>query len=236
MGNLIRKELLGEKNWIIGLCGFVVGINLLFLPLAEKTHGFSVIAVILLTIPAFPLMALVRSFLIWKNEWDQRNSFLLLSLPVRGYKVVLSKFGALTVEISLYLLLGILLPYLTFKGFSSDGFDFLFTTFLKIWLFEVFIILFIVPFPFFSYLLGRVFSRFSGWVTTGGLLGLLFIFPRYLHFGRKIFSFLPEVSLTFIINGEIETVSFNIASLAATFLFGLALLWASSFFIEKAEL
>ena len=135
MGRLFKKELLGEKNWIIGFCSFVVAVNFLFIPLAKVTEGFMAVAVILFTLPAFPLMALVRAFLTWKNEWDSNTNFLLLSLPVKGYKIVLSKVGALGVEIFLYVLLVFLIPYIMLTGFTEE-FSVAILTFLKVWFLE----------------------------------------------------------------------------------------------------
>jgi hypothetical protein len=235
MRRLFKKELLGEKKWIIGFCGFVIVVNFLFLPLAKVTEGVMAISVIFLTLPAFPLMALVRSFLIWKNEWDSNTNFLLLSLPLRGYNIVLSKVGVLAVEIFLYVLLVFLIPYLILTGFTEQFRVDLFT-FLKLWLLPAFGILFIVPFAMFSYLFGRVFSRAQGWITAGSLIGIVLIYSRYLHFGRKIFSYLPEVSLNFTIAGDTETFSISIAAMMATFLFSVILTLASCFLIEKAEL
>lgn len=235
MGSLFKKELLGEKNWIIGFCGFVLGINFLFLPLSKVTEGFMSAAAIFMTLPAFPLMALVRAFLIWKNEWDSNTSFLLLSLPIRGYKIVLSKVGALAVEIFLYVLLVFLVPYLILMGFT-DQFRISFLAFLKLWFLVGFRIFLLVPFAMFSYLLGKIFSKAKGWITAGSLVGLLLIYSRYLNFGRKLFSFLPEVSMNFTFAGEVEAFSLNIETLTATFLFGVILILASCFFVEKAEL
>jgi ABC-type transport system involved in multi-copper enzyme maturation permease subunit len=235
MSRLLKKELLGEKNWIIGFCGFVIGVNFLFLPLAKVTEGFMAIPVIFLTLPAFPLMALVRSFLIWKNEWDSNTNFLLLSIPVRGYNIVLSKVGALAVEIFLYVLLVFLIPYLILTGFT-DQFRVDLLTFFKLWLLPAFSIIFIVPFAMFSYLFGKVFSKAQGWITAGSLIGLLLIYSRYLHFGRKIFFYLPKVSMNFILAGDAETFNINIATMMATFLFAVILTLASCFLIEKAEL
>lgn len=235
MGKLLKKELLGEKNWIIGFCGFVLGINFLFLPLTRVTEGFMAMAAIFFTLPAFPLMALVRAFLTWKNEWDSNTSFLLLSLPVRGYNIVLSKIGVLALEIFLYVFLVFFIPYLILMGFTEQ-FRVDILTFSKFWFLTAFRILLIVPFAMFSYLFGRIFSKAQGWITTGSLVGLLVIYSRYLHYGRKIFSYLPEVSMRFTLGGELETFSLNIATIMATFLFSVILTLASCFFIEKAEL
>jgi len=235
MVNLFKKELLGEKNWIIGFCGFVLGINFLFLPLAKVTEGFMAMAVIFFTLPAFPLMVLVRAFLIWKNEWDSNTSFLLLSLPVRGYNIVLSKIGALAVEIFLYVLLVFLIPYLVLTGFTEQ-FRIDAVTFLKLWFLTSFRILLLVPFAMFSYLLGRIFSKAKGWISAGSLIVLLLVYSRYLYFGKKIFSYIPEVTMSFTLAGEVETFSLNIATTMATFLFSVILTLASCFFVEKAEL
>ncbi len=235
MGKLFKKELLGEKNWIIGFCGFVLGVNFLFLPLTRITEGFMAMMVIFFTLPAFPLMALVRAFLIWKNEWDSNTNFLLLSLPLRGYNIVLSKLGTLAIEIFLYVFLVFFIPYLMLTGFT-DQFSVDVLTFSKLWFLTAFRILLIVPFAMFSYLFGRIFSKAQGWITAGSLIGLLIIYSRYLHFGRKIFSYLPEVSMSFTLVGEVETFSLNISTMMATFLFSVILTLASCFFIEKAEL
>lgn len=235
MGKLFKKELLGEKNWIIGFCGFVLGVNFLFLPLTRVTEGLMAMTAIFFTLPAFPLMALVRAFLIWKNEWDSNTNFLLLSLPVRGYNIVLSKVGVLALEIFLYVFLVFFIPYLMLVGFT-DQFSVDVLTFSKLWFLTAFRVLFIVPFAMFSYLFGRIFSKAQGWITAGSLVGLVVIYSRYLYFGRKIFSFLPEVSMSFTLAGEAETFSLNIATMMATFLFSAILTLASCFFIEKAEL
>ena len=191
--------------------------------------------VIFFTLPAFPLMALVRAFLIWKNEWDSNTNFLLLSLPVKGYNIVLSKVGVLALEIFLYVFLVFFIPYLLLIGFT-DQFSVDALTFSKLWFLTAFRILFIVPFAMFSYLFGRIFSKAKGWITAGSLVGLVVIYSRYLYFGRKIFFFLPEVSMSFTLAGEAETFSLNIATMMATFLFSVILTLASCFFIEKAEL
>jgi hypothetical protein len=235
MGKLFKKELLGEKNWILGFCGFVLGINFLFLPLTKVTEGFMAMAAIFFTLPAFPLMALVRAFLTWKNEWDSNTSFLLLSLPLRGYNIVLSKIGVLALEIFLYVFLVFFIPYLILMGFTEQ-FRVDILTFSKFWFLTAFRILLLVPFAMFSYLFGRIFSKAQGWITAGSLVGLLVIYSRYLHYGRKIFSYLPEVSMRFTLAGEVETFSLNIATIMATFLFSVILTLASCFFIEKAEL
>jgi len=235
MFRLFKKELLGEKNWIIGFCGFVLGVNFLFLPLTKVTEGFMAMMVIFFTLPAFPLMALVRAFLIWKNEWDSNTNFLLLSLPLRGYNIVLSKVGVLAVEIFLYVFLVFFIPYLILTGFTEQ-FRVDVLTFSKLWFLTVFRIFLFVPFAMFSYLLGRVFSRAQGWITAGSLIGLLVIYARYLNFGRKIFSYLPEISMRFTLAGEVETFTLNIATVMATFLFSVILTLASCFFVEKAEL
>jgi ABC-type transport system involved in multi-copper enzyme maturation permease subunit len=235
MAKLFKKELLGEKNWIIGFCGFVLGVNFLFLPLAKVTEGFMAMMAIFFTLPAFPLMALVRAFLIWKNEWDANTNFLLLSLPVKGYNIILSKVGVLALEIFLYVFLVFFIPYLMLTGFT-DQFSVDVLTFSKLWFLTAFRILLIVPFAMFSYLFGRIFSKAQGWITAGSLVGLLLIYTRYLHFGRKIFSSLPEISMSFTLAGEVETFSLNIATMLATFLFSAILTLASCFFIEKAEL
>jgi ABC-type transport system involved in multi-copper enzyme maturation permease subunit len=235
MFRLFKKEFLGEKNWIIGFCGFVLGVNFLFLPLAKATEGFMAMMVIFFTLPAFPLMALVRAILIWKNEWDSNTNFLLLSLPVRGYNIVLSKVGVLALEIFLYVFLVFFIPYLMLTVFTDQlSVDIL--TFSKLWFLTAFRILLIVPFAMFSYLFGRIFSKAQGWITAGSLVGLLLIYSRYLYFGRKIFSYLPEVSMHFTLAGDVETLSLNIANMMATFLFCVILTLASCFFIEKAEL
>ncbi len=235
MGRLFKKELLGEKNWIIGFCGFVLGVNFLFLPLAKVTEGFMAAAVIFFTLPAFPLMALVRAFLVWKNEWDSNTNFLLFSLPVRGYNIVLSKMGVLTLEIFLYILLVFLVPYLIMIGFTEQ-FRIEVLTFLKLWFLVSFRILLFVPFAMFSYLFGRIFARAKGWITAGSLIGLLLIYSRYLYFAKKVFAFLPEISMKFILGGELETFGLDIAALMATFLFSVILTVVSCFFVEKAEL
>jgi ABC-type transport system involved in multi-copper enzyme maturation permease subunit len=235
MFSLFKKELLAEKNWIIGFSGFVLGINFLFLPLTKVTEGFMAMMVIFFTLPAFPLMALVRAFLTWKNEWDSNTNFLLLSLPVRGYNIVLSKVGALAVEIFLYVFLVFFIPYMMLT-FFTDQFSVDFLTFSKLWFLTSFRILLIVPFAMFSYLFGRMFSKAQGWITAGSLVGLLVIYSRYLHLGRKLFTYLPEVSMRFILAGDIETLSFSIANMMASFLFCIILTLASCFFIEKAEL
>ena len=235
MGRLFKKELLGEKNWIIGFCSFVVAVNFLFIPLAKVTEGFMAVAVILFTLPAFPLMALVRAFLTWKNEWDSNTNFLLLSLPVKGYKIVLSKVGALGVEIFLYVLLVFLIPYIMLTGFTEE-FSVAILTFLKVWFLVAFRIFLLVPFAVFPYLLGRVVPKAKGWITAGSFVVVLIIFKRYISFSGKIFSFLPEISLRFALAGEFEEFSLSIATMTATFIFSAVLTIVSCFLIEKAEL
>ena len=177
MGRLFKKELLGEKNWIIGFCGFVLGVNLLFLPLAKVTGGVMAVVVIFFTLPAFPLMSLVRSFLIWKNEWDSNTNFLLLSLPVKGYKIVLSKIGVLGVEIFLYVLLVFLIPYIMLTYFTEE-FSVVVITFLKVWFLVSFRIFLVVPFAMFPYLLGRVVPKAKGWITAGSFVAVFLIYLR----------------------------------------------------------
>lgn len=235
MVELFKKELLGEKNWIIGFCGFVLAVNLLFFPLIKVTEGVMAMVVIFFTLPAFPLMALVRSFLILKNEWDSDTSFLLLSLPVRGYKIVLSKLGVLGVEIFFYIFLVFLIPYVMLTGFTEE-FSVDVLTFGKLWFLTAFRIFLIVPFAMFPYILGRVVPRAKGWVTVGSFIAVLLIYIRYVSFGSKIFAYLPEISMRFTLAGEVEMFSLSIATMMATFLFCGILIVASCFLIEKSEL
>jgi hypothetical protein len=235
MVELFKKELLGEKNWIIGFCGFVLAVNLLFFPLVKVTEGVMAMVVIFFTLPSFPLMALVRSFLILKNEWDSNTNFLLLSLPVRGYKIVLTKLGVLGVEIFLYIFLVFLVPYIMLTGFTEE-FSVDVLTFLKLWFLTSFRILLVVPFAMFPYLLGRFVVKAKGWITAGSFIAVLLIYLRYISFGSKIFVHFPEISMGFTLAGEVETFSLSIATMMATFLFGIVLIAASCFFMEKAEL
>ncbi len=233
MCNLFKKELLGDKDWIFILCGFVVGSNLLFLPLARSTAGISIFLPLSLTLLGFLLFVFVKSFIIWKEEWDQKKIFLLLSLPVPGYKIVLSKLFVLAFEIFLYLFIALLLPLLTYQLSSNVSYGIKLANFVKLWLIGSFWLFLILPFSTFAYLLGRVFSRFRGLITTAGLVGIIIIFFRYIHFGQKIFFFIPKFSIKW---SEVGFFTVNTPQIAATFLFDLVLLWASSYFIEKAEL
>ncbi|MEO0292731.1 MAG: hypothetical protein ABIN61_00715 [candidate division WOR-3 bacterium] len=235
MKKLFKKELLGEKNWIIGFCCFVFGVNFLLFPLTRITEGFMAIMAIFLTLPGFFLMSLVRAFLIWKDEWDSNTGFTLFSLPVKGYNLVLSKMGVLGIEIFLYILFVFLVPYLILKGYSYNlKVDSL--TFFKLWFLTGFRIFLFVPFAMVSYLLGRVFSLGRGWITAGSFVGLLIIYSRYLYFGRKIFSSLPEVFMKVTIMGDVETFSLSLATLMATFIFSVFLTFASCFLVEKVEI
>jgi len=236
MRDLFKKELWSEKNWLIGLSCYVLAVNLLFLPLAKHTDGTFAILALVFTLPAFSLLVLIKSFLLYKNEWDMNTGLLLFSLPVHRYKIVLAKLGAITVEVLLYTFLALLIPYIILNWYSKGLYGAETPTLIKLWLLGSLGTFLLIPFPTFAYIFSRVFVRFRGWIMTVSLIIILIIFFKYIAFGRVIFGFLPSVSFNFIICGGINSVTASTETLAATFLFDLLLLWGSSYFLEKAEM
>ncbi|MCK4421490.1 hypothetical protein KAW18_04470 [candidate division WOR-3 bacterium] len=236
MLDLFIKEIQEEKNWFWGLALAILGINLLFLPLASVSEGVSASLALLFTLPAFPLYIFIKSFQLYKDEWDLQTGFILFSLPVRGYKIVLAKLGALTLEILLYLFLAFFIPFIILSGYSHGAYGIEGASIIKLWLTTSVTTLLIIPFPTFAYLFGRMFSRFRNWITTATLIVIFIIYIKYLPFGRAIFDFLPPVSFNLIIWEEINTITTRTSSMFATFLFDILLLWGSSYFIEKKEL
>jgi len=232
MNNLFVKELRDEMGWIIGIAGFVLGVNLLMYLFSGNRFISSSVSLAITSTPMY-LYVFLKSIGVFKDEWDRNTIYTLFSLPIRGYEIVLTKIGVVVLEVFLYYTLALFVPYILTLPENPLGIS-LYEVIKMIVFFSMTASL-IIPFPVFAYIVGRYSPKLKGLVTFGVLAGTGILYGKILPLLRQIFSTVPGVTIS-IHTTEIEiSKTLPLDWFFATLLFGLILVYFSSLLIEKVE-
>jgi len=240
---LLKKEIKQERAWLlygsILVCVYQIVPFIKVNMVAPYWLSLTVAPLIIITFAA--QARIVGSF---KREWDNHSVQLLLSLPVRGHNFVLTKFLAQAFTVCSYSLLSLLFLLLISQIKLGSTAGVTFSEILKCWLFYLLFPLPIMGFFIFSYLVGRISHYVRGLVSVLSFIAIVYGVERLVPYGRKIFEFLPKVGITIITSeglsrmtlGGVTHQILDVSGLYFVAFFGVILLVASFFIIERAEI
>ena len=232
---LLIKELKQERGWLLWgsliVCAYQV---VPFIKTNMDAPYWLSLAVAPLIVIAFAIQS--RAVGTFRREWNDNSIQLLISLPVRGHWLVWTKFLVQAFIVCSYSLLSLLFLLLISKIRLGSTAGVTFFEILKCWLFYLLFPLPAMGFFIFSYVVGRCSRYVKGLVSVLSFFALVYIFQYIFTWGQKLFRFMPKVVVTTI---EVEGTSGNsFSSAGITFFvfFGLILLIASCFAIERVEI
>lgn len=202
---LYLKELKESLNYAI-LIG-IIGIGwLIFLSTqrlnwgSEAVFGLSFIPLLLL-----PLYILIKGFLSFRTEWKSDTIYSLLSLPVSGWHLLFSKLLAsmtILTGLSIIFILGIYLDsraLLSWNALIVIPRNFGIGYYLKMTLYMYLISWLFCAIGYiisqFSYLVSKLFNRFSGLISGVTFLFTLWIVVRVGSIISRLFRWWPDLSL-----------------------------------------
>ncbi|MDD2586363.1 MAG: hypothetical protein PHT79_04305 [Syntrophomonadaceae bacterium] len=222
------RELAPEMITVIGLA------VLAYIYLFFKTHDypFAVIGPVFMIGGMAAFLPVISSFKLLSREWKNNTVYLMMSLPVKGGMIMGAKLTALLSEyvlgtliagVSGFLLIYALNPELgqvltsSIPGIGMKLIE-LWPQGLALYLTSIVIIAYIASISFFSQMVGKLVSRFSGLVTA-----VVFIATAYLS-GKVGDLFWLNIDKQWFTNG-INTFDLNVINqfLIINLLFSLAL-------------
>lgn len=174
------------------------------------------------------------------SEWRSNSVYLLLSLPVRGWKVLAAKLAAslaLLVATSVWIagsFAATLLPshWQEFNEYDQavDAFPALFNLAAhSLWMYLFFVTLFIIVVQF-AFLCGQLVTRFKWLVVFAAFFAALWLIMRINPLLSVVLQWAPEL----IVGGnELDMVYFNSGPFIGLALLGAALAWLNGYIFEK---
>ncbi len=188
---LLIKELLEERGWILFFGGGIILFDIyIFTRINVWDKGVASPISLVFPLTAIFFLSLIRGYNSFREEWNRNTQHLLLSLPVKGYIPVLTKFLAILIELVLLALLSFLLSFIVFKLDINDTFFSI-----KDWI-NLYLIFIISTFPFISltmlvYLVSRCVRRLRWLVTLLTAIGIYIFIVKTLPMGERLLSFIP---------------------------------------------
>ncbi|MDD5529365.1 MAG: hypothetical protein PHX21_04970 [bacterium] len=238
---LFLKELKQEKTWfIMGLPIFIgIGIALLLFAKRWPTQCFFLSCIPIIAMPIIVLQNLLGSY---TKEWRANTFQYLFSLPVRGWHIVFAKLAVNIVILVVFSFIASSLFYTLGKNMEVEFVDIArlpYAGFKNFWFLYILLIIPALPFHLFPYMLTKSLTKISKLreliiiVVSIGLLIILFNY--FLPFGTKMFSFLPEATISMIGDNGIHTSgSANFfPGLAAWTLWGIIMLIGDCIIVDK---
>lgn len=200
--NLFRKE----WNSIFPLFGaYSALVVLLHLILLFKRSGMDkdVMFILAVFLPFLFISAIAIGIGYYQlhTEWRTNSIYLLLSLPVRGWKVLTAKLAAVIALLLLQLVwigasFALILLRVQWDEFSGNG-ELSLTTLLNVafnsfWMY-VLVVLFLLAVLQFAYLSGQLVAKFKWLVVMGAFVGALWLVMRISPPLSGLLSWTPEI-------------------------------------------
>lgn len=207
---LYLKELQESMNFAVLFA--IIGVGwLIFLSIQQVNWGSeSVFALSFIPLSLLPLYALFKGFRSFRLEWKSETIYTLLSLPVPRWYLLFAKFLAtmtIVTVLSIIFLLGIYLDsrlFLIVNIFHNISRTFGIGFYLQLFLYAYLILWIFCAIGFFlsqfSYLVSKLFNRFSGLISGITFLFTIWIVIRVGSILGKLFFWLPDLSVTNLAN------------------------------------
>lgn len=243
---LYLKELKESDNFailfgIIGI-GWFIFLSTQYLSWGDDTtSGLSFITLTLL-----PLYSLIKGFQSFRTEWKSDTIYSLLSLPVPRWHLLFSKFlAAMTVVtgMSAIFILGIYFnsKFVTLDLLNSLPRSFGIGIYLK-WIISLYILLWIfcaICFIIsqFSFLISKLFNKFSGLITGVTFLFALWMVIRVGSIVGKLFFWLPDLVIEMVRYRYqlfyMDVAYFNISPIMGVIIASIGLFFIGAWLLEN---
>lgn len=244
---LYVKELKGQKGSFL----LLPGIQLAWLTFLYSRLGHWPSEVVgglaWLPVSFLPLWAVWKGVQLYRQEWSENTSYLMLSLPIQGWKVSVSKLAALLTELVGYTALVILggVWMLKITGMLSEleqmiklaGYGWMIDAGIKM-LFGVLLgLTSLGTLAQAAVLISRLVDRFQGLTLALTLLVGLWAMKQFSVIVGSLLIFLPRIYMQapIQVNGivEMRTVSIESGPVAAALLFCGLLVWAIGWLLDR---
>ncbi len=238
---LFLKEVRASLPLYVVFCAAVLLLHLLFLYKKDDWDQNLIPAFTLLLPYLFAgALAVGMGYYQLHSEWRSNSVYLLLSLPVRGWKVLAAKLSAslaLLVATSAWIagsFAATLLPSqwreLNADDQAVDAFPTLFSLAANsLWMYLFFVALFIIVVQF-AFLCGQLVARFKWLVVFASFFAALWLILRINPLLSDALRWTPEI----IFGGnELDMVYFNSGPFIGLALLGAALAWLNGYIFEK---
>jgi len=246
-----KKELMANRAEALFLLGFYALWTVWLLSRAGVWEPEAVIALYIAPLSGIlPLWALWTSVQLYRQEWRENTSYLMLSLPVRAWKITSAKLAALlTGVLALCLLSGAGLWLLMVRtGLLAELFGRnLFALVPLEWLVRVSLLAFggmlaglvvLALFTQLAYVFSRLFTRFRGLVMLWTWALSFWLLIRVGDLGSRLLGFLPDFRLRMLSvrNGvpEFEVLTIDSGPFVAIVLLLFGLYWLLNAVLERA--
>lgn len=203
-----KKELLAHRTEPLILFGFYTVWLLWLLSKTGVWHpGVIIGAFVAPATGILPLWALWTSLQLYRQEWRENTSYLLLSLPVRAWKITSAKLAALVtgvVGFSLLLAAGMWLLVVRTGLWAELAARNAFAVVPLEWAVKMGLLAYggtlvglvtVALATQFAYVFSRIFSRFQGLVMVWTWILTFWLMARVGELGARLLAFLPDIQL-----------------------------------------
>lgn len=246
-----KKELLGNRSLTLFLLGAFTVWTLWLLSKAGTWAPEALLAAYLAPATGIvPMWALWTAVQLYRQEWRENTSYLMLSLPVRAWKITTAKLAALltgAVGFSLLFLAGTWMLLMRTgvwadlvhrNAFALVPLEWMVKTGFMIYTGILAGLIVVALAAQFAYVFSRLFARFQGLVMLWTWLLTFWLMAWTADVGGRLLAFLPDFQLRLLSvrSGvpEFEVVVIESGPIWATLLFVIGLFWLLNAVLERA--
>lgn len=247
---LYSKELKESMNFAVLFA--IIGVGwLIFLSTQQVNWGSETIfGLSFIPLSLLPLYVLFKGFRSFQSEWKSETIYTLLSLPVPRWYLLCAKFlAAMTIVtvLSIIFLLGIYLDsrlFIIVNVFHNISRNFGMGFYLQLFLYSYLILWIFCAIGYFlsqlSYLVSKLFNRFSGLISGITFLFTIWIVIRIGAILGKLFFWLPDLSLVNLSNYrnqmfilQRDVICFDITPFIGIIVASIGLFFLGGWLLEK---
>jgi ABC-type transport system involved in multi-copper enzyme maturation permease subunit len=233
---LIKKEIRDDKNvFIFGPLFLIAYFAYLYSRIGNWEKGLPLFLGTSLSISALLIFSLIKGILVLRDEWDKDTIYLLFSLPVGKFNILLAKWVVEIVEILLFTVIIVSFSYSVMLKDLGNSFGISIPE-----LAELAGILFILSIslsviPYFSYTLSRCVRRYRRLLIGLSYFGFFIFYWKTADIFSDLFKFLPDPVITILdpISKTMERNVIEISGIYYLFALSITLFLLSLLLFEK---
>lgn len=199
-----KKELLAQRGEALLLSGFLLVWTVFLLSRTGTWPREAILALYFLPSGFLPIWALWMSVQLYRQEWRENTSYLMLSLPVRAWKITSAKLAFLVsvaVWFSLLILAGAWLIAARMGILAEIAEMNHFAVIPTEWLVKMGVLLYVLALAGivsvslvtqFAYVFSRLFTRLRGNVMAWTWILSFWLMARVSDLGGRLLAFLPD--------------------------------------------
>jgi len=234
--SLLEKELKDEKNiFLFGSLALIVFFAFLFTRIGKWEKGTPFGLGIALSVSALLIYPLIKGFLSLRDEWDKDTIYLLLSLPVRRYKILLAKLTVEALEIVFFSIITVTFSYSILLKEFGHTFGISIPEMFQVLGMLCLLSISLSTVPFFSYTISRCIRRFRRLIIGVTYLGFFLLYGKTVRAGSKLLEFIPDPVFSIFepTNKIIKRNVLEISGLYYLFIFSVIFMLVTLFLFEK---